>query len=29
MVVISGDFNQALEHKARDDAATRDRTSTL
>jgi hypothetical protein len=29
MVVIGGDFNQALEHKAGDDAATRDRTSTL
>ena len=29
MVVVGGDFNQALEHKAGDDAATRDRTSTL
>jgi hypothetical protein len=29
MVVVGGDFNQTLEHKAGDDTATRDRTSTL
>ena len=29
MVVIGGDFNQTLEHRAGDDAATRDRTNTL